>query len=95
MPLLALRRVNLEPLNVHLLLASAFMLVYMFSWKATLGVYSDWNLFANAAIPLSALVGYNLSRIETLPHRGQILLALAWVFAMHSYCWIVSNHFRA
>jgi len=94
LPLLALRRVTLEPLNVHLLLASAFMLVYMFSWKATLGVYSDWNLFAIAAIPLSALVGYNLSRIETLPHRGEILLALSWVFAMHSYCWIVSNHFR-
>jgi hypothetical protein len=94
-PLLALKRVALEPLNVHLLLASAFMLLFMFSWKATLGVYSDWNLFANAAIPLSALVAYNLSRIETLRHRGAILLALAWVFAMHSYCWIVSNHFRA
>jgi hypothetical protein len=95
LPLLALRRIALEPQNIHLLLASAFMLIYMFGWKATLGVYSDWNLFANAAIPLSVLIGHNLSRIETLPQRGEILLALSWVFAMHSYCWIVSNHLRA
>jgi hypothetical protein len=95
LPLVAFKRIALEPLNVHLVLASAFMLVFMFIWKATLGVYSDWNLFANAAIPLSALIGYNLARVEHLPHRGEILLALSWVFAMHSYCWIVSNHFRS
>jgi hypothetical protein len=93
-PLLGFRRIDRRPVNVHLLLASVFMLIYMFTWKATLGVLSDWNLFANAAIPLSALIGYNLSKIETLPRRGEILLALSWVFAMHSYCWIVSNHFR-
>lgn len=94
LPLVVLKRIALEPVNVHLLLASVFMLVYMFSWKATLGVYSDWNLFAIAAIPLSALIGHNLTRIEDLPRRGEILLALTWIFAMHSYSWIVSNHFR-
>jgi len=92
LPLALLRRIEPSPQNIHLVLASAFMLLFMFSWKATLGVYSDWNLFANAAIPLSLLVGVNLLRVES-PHRGTILLAAAWTFALHSYCWIVSNHF--
>jgi hypothetical protein len=95
LPLALFGRFDARPLNVHLMLASVFMLVFMFSWKATLGVYSDWNLFAIAAIPLSVLIAYNLTRVETLPCRGEILLSASWVFAMHSYSWIVSNHFKS
>ena len=94
-PLLIFRRIAGDPLNVHLMLCSVFLLIYMFTWKAALGVYSDWNLFANAGIPLSILVAYNLLRAEGVPHRGEIALALAWVFGMHSYSWIVANHLRA
>jgi hypothetical protein len=92
LPLLTFRRIPRNPLNVHLALCSAFLLVYLFTWKATLGVYSDWNLFANLGVPLSILIWHNLLSAEDLPHRGEIALALFWIFGMHSCSWIVANH---
>ena len=92
LPLVIFRRIARSPLNVHLLLGSVFLLIYLFTWKAALGVYSDWNLFANLGIPLSILVGYNVLAAEDLPCRGEVVLAVSWVCAMHSYSWIVANH---
>ncbi len=59
-----------------------------------MGVYSDWNLFAALGIPLSVLIWYNLLKAEDLWHRPVLVQAMFWVFGMHSYSWIVANHFR-
>lgn len=93
-PLLLFRRIDSSPTHVHLLLASGFMLAFMFSWNPMLGIYSDWNLFAIAGIPISLLVYANVIRNDDLAGRGELLLGLGWIFAMHSYSWIVSNHFH-
>ena len=36
------------------------MTVLVIGWKAQLGVYNDWNLFAMAAVPISLLVWRNV-----------------------------------
>jgi len=47
-------RLPRTPRTRHLAAASAGMLLFFFSWFPALGA-DDWNLFANAAIPLSLL----------------------------------------
>ena len=40
------------------------MTVLVIGWKAQLGVYNDWNLFAMAAVPISLLVWRNVFRVD-------------------------------
>ena len=94
-PLLWFNRIERTPLNTFLGLASALMLVFMYVWRATLGVYNDWNLFAAGAIPLALLLAYNFLRMDDLPHRTRILVGILLTSAVPSYAWIVSNHFFA
>ncbi len=91
-PLLAWHRIQREPGNIFLGLASAFMLLFMFIWKADMGVYQDWNLYAAVAIPLSVLCWYNFLRIDGLRYRRRIFVALVGLSFLHTYTWIISNH---
>ncbi len=92
-PLLAWHRIRREPGNIFLGLASVFMLLFMFTWKADMGVYQDWNLYAAVAIPLSVLCWYNFLRIDGLRYRRRIFVALVGLGCLHTYTWIISNHF--
>lgn len=91
-PLVAYRRVSLSPFNVFMTLAASVLLGYVFTWRADLGVYNDWNLYAPAALPLAILFWHNLARAGTLFNRAGIGAALLVTSAVHSYAWIISNH---
>jgi hypothetical protein len=93
-PLAAFRRLRLDAVSIHLALASASMLVYMAVWRAQLGIHSDWNLFACVGVPLSVFVWWSVLRVEALRRRPELLLALGFGMALHSYSWIVANHGR-
>lgn len=93
-PLLKFKRINTtDPFNIFLIFSSSYMLIFMFIWNAAIGVYNDWNLFAPVAIPLSILCWYNYIQIEGLKHKTRISLGIFYTSAIHSYSWIISNHF--
>jgi hypothetical protein len=92
-PLMVFGRIRWKPETVFLSLTAFFMLLFIFAWRAMLGVYNDWNLFAPASIPLSILLWYSISQADTLPKRGLVVYAVVALSAMHTYIWIVSNHF--
>lgn len=93
LPLVLFKRIELCSFNIHLIIATLSMLAFMFSWRAILGVYNDWNLFAIVAIPISLLVGYNLLRVKDMKLKSEILIPMTSMFFLHSLSWIVSNHF--
>ena len=90
--LIAYRRVALTPFNIFLSLAGLVALVYVFGWRADLGVYNDWNLFAPAALPLASLFWHNFARADTLFNKAGVGAALVLTSAFHSYAWIIRNH---
>jgi hypothetical protein len=65
----------------------------VYGWRAALGVYNDWNLYAPAALPLAILFWHNFARAETLFNKAGIGAALILTSAAHSYAWIIDNHF--
>jgi hypothetical protein len=92
-PQLIFGRVRLDDLNIHLIVAAVFTGIFLVAWKATLGVYSDWNLFAVVALPVTFLVLRNLLSTECLSGRRWLIYIFVWLFMLHSYSWIISNHF--
>lgn len=91
--LLINRRIRLTPFNIFMLTASAMMILYQLLWRAQLGVYNDWNLYAIAAITLSLFVWHNLVPADSLKHKPAVFILLFGVFSMNTYAWILSNHF--
>jgi hypothetical protein len=92
-PLVAYRRVRLDSFNVFMLLAACVLVGYMFTWRAQLGVYNDWNLYAAAALPLAILFWHNFARAVALLNKAGIGAALILTSAVHSHAWIINNHF--
>jgi hypothetical protein len=92
-PLLAFRRMVGEPMGIFLGVAGGCMLVFLLVWRAGLGVYYDWNLFAPGMIPVALLCFYYLLRNEQLRYRKWIWLGVLGLSTLHSYSWIISNHF--
>ncbi len=92
-PLFAYRRVAISPFNVFISLAAIVFVGYVFTWRAQLGVYNDWNLYAAAGLPLAILFWYNFARADHLRNKAGIGMALLLTSATHSYAWIVGNHF--
>jgi len=91
-PQILFRRVLLDDMNIHLILAAVFMGAFFVGWKATLGVYSDWNMYAAAALPFTFLVLRNLLATESIRRRCWLVYLFAWLFMLHSYSWIFANH---
>jgi hypothetical protein len=86
-------RIRLDDMNVHMITAAVFMGLFFFGWKATLGVYPDWNMFAAAALPFTFLVLRNILSTDCIRRRYWIVYVFAWLFILHSYSWVISNHF--
>jgi hypothetical protein len=91
-PLLAYKRVDLSRFNIFLALAVVVFIGYVLTWRADLGVYNDWNLYAPAALPLAIFFWYNLARAEGLVNKAGIVTALILTSGIHSYAWIIRNH---
>ena len=90
--LLAYRRIPLDAVNVHLIAAAAGTTTLVVGWKAQLGVYNDWNLFAMAAVPISLLVWRNVFRAIGPGRVPWPIVALIALFFAHSYSWEIGNH---
>ena len=91
-PLIAYKRVHLSRFNIFLALTVVVFIGYVLTWRADLGVYNDWNLYAPAALPLAILFWYNLARADGLVNKAGIVAALILTSGMHSYAWIIRNH---
>ena len=91
-PLVAYRRIALDSFNVFMLLAVGVFVGYVLTWRAALGVYNDWNLYAPAALPLAILFWRNFARADALWNKAGIGAALMLTSAVHSYAWIIANH---
>ncbi|MBN2184851.1 MAG: hypothetical protein JW746_05945 [Candidatus Krumholzibacteriota bacterium] len=92
-PLLLFGLIEWDDFNIYMAVACVFMMGYIFIWEARLGVYNDWNMFANVSIPFSIFTGYNLLKGGKMKVKTKILVSLVLLFIIHSYTWIVSNHF--
>jgi hypothetical protein len=90
-PLVVFRKINFSEHNIFLLIASLFFLLFFITWRAQLGIYNDWNLFAIMGIPLAIFVWGNILAEEMADSR-YILLALGMLFFMQTYLWVLYNH---
>lgn len=86
------RRLLLDESGVFLAIAAGSLFVFQLVWKAQIGVYNDWNLFAIGALLLSVLLWRSVTRsVAGWPHRV-LATSLAALAALHSYAWIAANH---
>ena len=91
-PLVAYKRLPLTSFNVFMALAAIVFVGYVFTWRADLGVYNDWNLYAPAGLPLAILFWHNFARADRLVNKAGIGAALILTSGAHSYAWIIRNH---
>lgn len=90
--LLVFRRIQATTINMHLGIASFFMMLLFFVWRSAIGIYDDWNLFANSALVLSILGWYNLLKSD-VKYKGELLIIFFSLSTLHTYNWIIANHF--
>lgn len=93
LPLLLYRRVDRSETNIFWGISAAAFVLMLAVWYSGLGVLNDWNVFAPMSIAFSIWCGYNFLRIEGLRYKTAILVGLLALGAVHSYSWIVCNHF--
>jgi hypothetical protein len=68
------------------------VLTLHFLWRAQLGVYDDWNLYAIVAQPVALLVFGTLAETPGSRARTAWLTALLTLAATHSAAWVIENH---
>jgi hypothetical protein len=93
--LLASRRLRWEPFSVFLGAMAASVLLFLVSWRALIGVYNDWNLFAVVGLVLSLFCWHLCLQDEAIASRPRLLGVMALTFGLHSYGWILYNHSRS
>lgn len=86
------RRLLLDETSTFLAVAASSLFVFQLVWKAQIGVYNDWNLFAIGALVLGALLWRSLALSATGTPRRILAASLAAMAALHSYAWIAANH---
>jgi hypothetical protein len=72
--------------------ATICMLVFQAIWKAQLGVFDDWNLYAIGGVITSVLIWRYAATAASTPARKMTAAALAAVGCVHTYGWILANH---
>lgn len=81
-----------QMLTLFLGTATIGVLTLHFLWRAQLGAYDDWNLFAIAAQPVALLVFGTLAEIPSSRMRTAWLTAFLTLAATHTAAWIIENH---
>lgn len=93
LPMLAWwRRLAIDETGTFLTSAAGSLLVFQFVWKAQIGVYNDWNLFAIGGLVMGVLIWRSVAGVAAGWFRQAIAVALAAMAALHSYAWIAANH---
>jgi hypothetical protein len=91
-PLLIFKRVKGNENNLFLVFSIMGMLCLLFGWKAQLGVYNDWNLFAISALPISLFIWNNSMNLPDSELKVNISILAGFVFSFHTLIWIYSNY---
>jgi len=90
--LIYFNRLGADPMSRFLELAALSMVVFTFTWKAQLGIFEDWNLYAPGMVPGAILVARSLSGLPRAPVKSAIITALILTASLHTFAWVVSNH---
>jgi len=91
-PLAIYRKIEMTEQNIFLSIILLVGFFFFIFWRAQLGPYGDWNLFAVFGIPLSILIWSNLLRSYSKSRLLVVLVALGMLFFAHSYSWVLYNH---
>jgi hypothetical protein len=86
------RRLTVDEMGDFLSIAAGSMFVFQVVWKAQIGVYNDWNLFAIGGLVTSVLIWRTVSLSMTSRWQQALAASLAVLGALHSYAWIAANH---
>lgn len=90
--LVAYRRVASSHFNSFMMISTVFMMLLFFLWKAQIGIYNDWNLFASCAMTLSLWVWYNVLNTPNIEEKPALLISFSAISFIHAISWILSNH---
>ena len=92
MPFVVWRTRPADETTAFLGVATICMLLFQTVWKAQLGVFDDWNLYAIGGVIASLLIWrYAATAAAMLPLRIAAA-AIAVVGCIHTYSWILANH---
>jgi len=81
-----------DELTRFLAIVAGMLLLLQTIWKAQLGVYEDWNLFATGGMCVALLIWRNVTLRATSRPARVVALTLAGLYSLHTYAWIVANH---
>lgn len=91
-PLIFFKRIIWNENNLFLLFSIVGMFCLLFGWKAQLGVYNDWNLYAITALPISLFIWNNFMNIPDIELKTNISILAGFIFSFHTLIWIYSNY---
>ena len=86
------RRLTIDETGMFLAIAAGSLLAFQLVWKAQIGVYNDWNLFAIGGMVLGVLIWRSVVPAATNWRQRALAATLAILSALHSYAWIAANH---
>lgn len=92
LPLAAWKRVPGDDATRFLAIAASMLLLIQALWRAQLGVYMDWNLFATGGMALALFVWRIIAVAANARPARAIAYALVATYALHTYSWITFNH---
>lgn len=91
-PLVAWRRLGRDEVTVFLAIAAGSLLLLQVVWRAQLGVFDDWNLYAIGGMLASVFIWRGIASAATTVPMGVAAAALAATGWLHTYAWIIANH---
>jgi hypothetical protein len=92
LPFAVWRRRPADEVTAFLAVAVVSMLLFQLIWKAQLGVFDDWNLYAMGAVLTALLIWRYAAMAAVTPLMRIAAAALAAVGCLHTYAWIIANH---
>ena len=92
-PALAFSSRRIDETTRFLALAAASMLSMQAIWKSQLGVFDDWNLYAAGGLLTAIVIWRYVAAAAVTPLMRIAAAALAAVGFVHTYTWIVANHY--
>ena len=92
LPLAVWHRHDRDEPTTFLAVSAGSLLLFQAIWKAQLGVYEDWNLYAIGGMLTSLYIWRGVSAAARTPLLRMTAIALAASGGLHTYAWIIANH---
>jgi len=91
-PLTVWRPKPLDEVTAFLIVGAVSMLLMQVIWKAQLGVFDDWNLYAIGGL-ITALAIWRYVAVAASTMIMRVAGAgIALIGSLHTYAWIIANH---